>query len=304
MDYDYFPINKYSKWYISLMETRKFQPRDKCVTEKHHIFPVSIFGKNTFTVNLTHREHYIAHLLLWKMFDPDSTEYYKMLYAFKSMCELSSRDNKRGQRVINSTLYEKYRSEVRRLNSIQTKRRWDTNTEYREKQTQHNQEYWKDEAHRREQSVRRKEYYESNPEAKEITGSHFKEFYKDPEQKERCKRKLSKQKATGDFEAKRKAGVEAVRSQIVESFKNTVAQMSIEERKQKFARPKTEQQLRDHANKLKGRRRKINTVTLETKLAVNGELLEMPWVWYNEAPESVLQNRKQQLAIKRTVSTP
>ena len=35
-------------------------------TEKHHIFPISIFGKNNKTVKLTFREHYIAHLLLMK----------------------------------------------------------------------------------------------------------------------------------------------------------------------------------------------------------------------------------------------
>lgn len=35
--------------------------------ESHHVFPVSIFGKNKFTVNLTPKEHYIAHLLLYKI---------------------------------------------------------------------------------------------------------------------------------------------------------------------------------------------------------------------------------------------
>jgi hypothetical protein len=35
--------------------------------ESHHIFPTSIFGKNKRTVNLTPREHYIAHWLLYKI---------------------------------------------------------------------------------------------------------------------------------------------------------------------------------------------------------------------------------------------
>ncbi|MEX0597064.1 MAG: NUMOD3 domain-containing DNA-binding protein [Candidatus Paceibacterota bacterium] len=36
-------------------------------TEKHHIFPVSIFGKNKKIVRLTPKEHYIAHWLLYKI---------------------------------------------------------------------------------------------------------------------------------------------------------------------------------------------------------------------------------------------
>jgi hypothetical protein len=33
--------------------------------EAHHVFPVSIYGKNSKTVCLTAREHYIAHMFLW-----------------------------------------------------------------------------------------------------------------------------------------------------------------------------------------------------------------------------------------------
>ena len=43
--------------------TRKSAPE---FTERHHVFPVSIFGKNSKTILLTPREHYIAHLLLYK----------------------------------------------------------------------------------------------------------------------------------------------------------------------------------------------------------------------------------------------
>ena len=34
--------------------------------EGHHVFPVAMFGKNSRLVYLTSREHYIAHLLLYK----------------------------------------------------------------------------------------------------------------------------------------------------------------------------------------------------------------------------------------------
>jgi len=37
-----------------------------CYVEKHHVFPTKIFGENSRVVYLTAREHFMAHLLLWK----------------------------------------------------------------------------------------------------------------------------------------------------------------------------------------------------------------------------------------------
>lgn len=52
-------------------------------TEKHHIFPISIFGKNGKIVKLTFREHYIAHLLLMKI----CVKRYGVSHAFsRKMC--------------------------------------------------------------------------------------------------------------------------------------------------------------------------------------------------------------------------
>ena len=47
----------------------------KIYTESHHIFPKSIFGDNKYIVELTAREHFVAHHLLWK--------YYKKKYGNK-----------------------------------------------------------------------------------------------------------------------------------------------------------------------------------------------------------------------------
>ena len=59
----------YLKHYINLMKKAKHRNVDVSETyEKHHIFPESIYGENTKVVNLTCREHYIAHKLLWKAF--------------------------------------------------------------------------------------------------------------------------------------------------------------------------------------------------------------------------------------------
>lgn len=68
MEYSDLPQNKYSKIYIAFMQSRLYNTKVKGQTESHHIFPLSIFGKNKLTLNLTHREHFIAHMLLWKMY--------------------------------------------------------------------------------------------------------------------------------------------------------------------------------------------------------------------------------------------
>lgn len=60
------PQTKYLKWYISLIEAANSRdcPQDTPI-ERHHVFPISIFGRNRDTVNLTVREHILAHQLLW-----------------------------------------------------------------------------------------------------------------------------------------------------------------------------------------------------------------------------------------------
>lgn len=39
-----------------------------CYVEKHHVFIKAVFGENDRVVCLTAREHFIAHLLLWKAY--------------------------------------------------------------------------------------------------------------------------------------------------------------------------------------------------------------------------------------------
>lgn len=59
--------NKYMKWYWDICNRAK----DRILltdiyTEKHHIYPKSIYGKNDMLVKLTAKEHYMVHLLLWR----------------------------------------------------------------------------------------------------------------------------------------------------------------------------------------------------------------------------------------------
>jgi len=65
----------YLKHYILLMRkaekrgwTKKEQNDKGLYVERHHIFPVSLYGKNKRIVVLTAREHYVAHALLEKAF--------------------------------------------------------------------------------------------------------------------------------------------------------------------------------------------------------------------------------------------
>jgi hypothetical protein len=57
----------YLKHYCNLIRKAENRTPPEGYTEKHHIFPKSIFGKNNRIVVLTGREHYIAHILLQKI---------------------------------------------------------------------------------------------------------------------------------------------------------------------------------------------------------------------------------------------
>lgn len=79
--------NKYSKWYGQLIEKRKKYPLSKGegYCENHHAIPECLGGKNTKEnmVFLTAREHFVAHLLLTKMYVGRAKK--KMHFAFHAM---------------------------------------------------------------------------------------------------------------------------------------------------------------------------------------------------------------------------
>jgi hypothetical protein len=57
----------YLKHYCKIIRKAEDRTHPEGYTEKHHTFPVSIFGKNNRIVVLTAREHYVAHALLEKI---------------------------------------------------------------------------------------------------------------------------------------------------------------------------------------------------------------------------------------------
>lgn len=97
----------YLKHYINLIRKAQQRVNVDGYSEKHHVFPKSIFGKNSFIVTLTAREHYVAHALLERIFRDRYGEQHKyskkMNYAF---CLMNSANGKGQQRYSNSKLYE------------------------------------------------------------------------------------------------------------------------------------------------------------------------------------------------------
>ena len=80
-----FTVNKYSKWYLSIIENAKLNVPIG-YTEKHHIIPKSLGGSNgkDNLVILTARQHFICHLILPKMAKtPEDKK--KMIYALHRM---------------------------------------------------------------------------------------------------------------------------------------------------------------------------------------------------------------------------
>lgn len=121
----------YENIYNQLIEKRKLQPAKEVFnySENHHIIPRSInslleFDKDNI-VSLSAREHFIAHLLLVKIYeDKNEIAYYKMLYAFNLMCQMNKNKVEYSSINFNSKLYEKIRIKAAKEVSKNIKNYW------------------------------------------------------------------------------------------------------------------------------------------------------------------------------------
>lgn len=98
----------YQKIYDDLMKKRLDNPPTEKF-ERHHIVPKSLGGPDTKDnlVKLTYREHYIAHLLLCKIYKPKGgVDYARMLFALNRM-----RNSRDGSQVKNSRIFEYFRDD-------------------------------------------------------------------------------------------------------------------------------------------------------------------------------------------------
>jgi hypothetical protein len=100
----------YLKVYCNLIRKAENRTPPEGYTEKHHTFPVSIFGKNSRMVVLTAREHYVAHFLLYKVcakrYGKNHSYFKKMQLAFWLMCNYDRYGN------TCSKLYQILREEI------------------------------------------------------------------------------------------------------------------------------------------------------------------------------------------------
>jgi hypothetical protein len=100
--------NKYTRIYFLIIERAKLRTIDS-YTESHHIIPKSLGGTDSASnlVNLTSKEHFIAHRLLTKMTEGESKR--KMCYAMKIMTT-----NKHSKRYVpTSRTFEYVREQAR-----------------------------------------------------------------------------------------------------------------------------------------------------------------------------------------------
>lgn len=85
--------------------------------ERHHIVPKSLGGDNSSSnlVNLTVREHFVAHRLLLNIYKHDKEKYNKMLFAMFAMMSLYGYVKSNSRKLVfvgGSRFYEKIRRKV------------------------------------------------------------------------------------------------------------------------------------------------------------------------------------------------
>lgn len=119
---DYCTSNKYSVWYFALMEKASARGWEKktapCYVEGHHVIPRS-FGGSDLKENkvfLTSREHFIAHLLLTKMFVGDRKR--KMIWA---MMVLGGKGKYHRERYCTSRFYQQFKTQLTHSQSTRAK---------------------------------------------------------------------------------------------------------------------------------------------------------------------------------------
>jgi hypothetical protein len=68
--------------YNKFIESRKIRILKQSIVEKHHIIPRSLGGKDSENniIILTPREHYIAHLILWKAYGGKMAKAFHFMY--------------------------------------------------------------------------------------------------------------------------------------------------------------------------------------------------------------------------------
>lgn len=181
--------NKYTKWYEQLVNKAKNRTLSGDVyTETHHIVPHCISQDNSKDnlVVLTAREHYIAHLLLWRMGMP-SKWHNKMMMALWVMTNGSGNGNQKMKRsklkLHSSKLYETFIEERRRISGKQAAERW-KDPKYRNNIVNQLQDRWNDPEYKERMSQVHKERM-STPEARKASSENSQTMWNNRSEQER-----------------------------------------------------------------------------------------------------------------------
>lgn len=93
----------YKKVYEDIMKKARIRKETNTYEEKHHVIPSCMGGKDGEVLNLTLKEHFMAHLLLIKIY-PDNAS---LRSAYILMANTRSQDE--AKRIRNSREFERYR---------------------------------------------------------------------------------------------------------------------------------------------------------------------------------------------------
>lgn len=113
-----FVESKYSRWYEQLINRAQLRGKLNGYKETHHIIPRSFGGENTKSnyVELTAREHYIAHALLWKI-KFEGVYGSKMAFAFNTFIRKMTTKERGIHHTynINSKTYESFKEHFSKM---------------------------------------------------------------------------------------------------------------------------------------------------------------------------------------------
>lgn len=114
----------YQRIYDQLINKRIKQPYKFDYHEKHHILPKSCGGSNDKSniVYLSAREHYIAHLLLVRIYKNNKNFYIKMCYAIGRLMTGNKEFIEKLSNNFNSRLYENIKKEISKIKSERGKK--------------------------------------------------------------------------------------------------------------------------------------------------------------------------------------
>lgn len=169
----------YLKVYCNLIRKAENRTPPDGYTEKHHIFPKSIFGKNDRIVILTAREHYISHVLLEKIYIKRyGIRHWKTIKMSHAHHCMTLNKNTR-QRYYNSRLFENLKC---RLSEIQKNKVFSDETREKIRKSKIGNKVWLNKKHKEESkqkvSEARKGKSLSKEHVEKLKVSHSKITYK------------------------------------------------------------------------------------------------------------------------------